>query len=414
MNTPYACSDRCFKIVAVSVILVFTVVFVQLRERHSAQVRAASQSIYVFSPLESNTRKFAEYISTRAPVRIWSIADDRTASRLRSIGVDPEIVTPALILPHGDGRAIVSNQKVIQEILSPLSGGATQALRGSVTALAALGIWLLFWVWWRKVAYLGAAWPALGALALSLTVPNCPECLGSPKLAWIPWVGLAGFCAALVVFGTAGSRPRWAIVAAATIAGGAALLQSYALLSEPKLCPFCILAAAAAAGLFFVCRTALADHSPRFVSGTRALSVACIALACMAAGGQFWSKSAQAKELKDFHSAIGRSISEFARGFELKRNRQLVLVTLAGCDACDQAQADLTQAKVPFQEIPYNTVLSTGPTFKADFSRVAPLILICDATGKILQAEAGWSADPEEKSQLLESCKRSLGGDDVP
>jgi hypothetical protein len=137
------------------------------------------------------------------------------------------------------------------------------------------------------------------------------------------------------------------------------------------------------------------------------------ATALAAATFQSFSTSVRAATTKDFHSVIGRSLYSYVKGAPKLTSTCIVLVSLPTCGACGKARTDLVTSKVPFVEISYQTLTETRSAFKADFNRVAPLLLVCDAAGKIQRAEAGWPSSPNESNELVNGYKQLIGGEYV-
>lgn len=81
--------------------------------------------------------------------------------------------------------------------------------------------------------------------------------------------------------------------------------------------------------------------------------------------------------------------------------RGLLLVSLPGCDACKKAKLDLLNAKVSFTEVTLCGSVRQKGCFEATNKVVAPLILLIDKEGMIVNQQNGWFASDNEVASFI-------------
>ncbi len=394
------------------VVLSCVAAFAMLRLDHARQVEATRQGFFLYSSRNEDALDFAHSLRDRTGIETLDLEAPSTLQRLKSRELVYEGRDSALLLPSSIGWIQVRDEKTIEEALMPLTGVPTAHLRGAFGALALAAVWALFGFWRAPVAYLGSAWPVVGIVALGLAAPLCKGCMaGSEGLGpFSALAGLLGFVAVLFVLAFRGRGVQGAMIGVAALAIAAGIGQAYLLTRQPKFCPACILGGAAYAGIFVMAAQALGRRKVRTILFGRAMAGTAVALGLLFAfrHAQAGLNRPEVTREADFTTTIGSSLREYVASTS-PPTAGLYLISIAGCESCDLAMSDLRRHRVPFREISYCSIGRRENCFDADFPQVSPLFLICDSTGKILHAEAGWMDDPYQQTRFFERIRKWRG-----
>jgi hypothetical protein len=177
----------------------------------------------------------------------------------------------------------------------------------------------------------------------------------------------------------------------------------------PKFCVFCL-----GIGILFVgILIWLADPKRRFslCSSGAAIPFAASLLvmilsANIAAGLGFLTQSteAQSAHTPDF---VGRSIASYLPP-EYGLAATLIIVTLPGCKACNDAKEALQTMNVQFIEVGFCGTVARTNCFRSDSKLIAPLILLVDNSGVIVEQQVGWTTSASEVDSIIRRLTPSV------
>jgi hypothetical protein len=405
-------------ILAALVVVSLLAAFSLLRLDHARQLAQTKRAIFVYSSSSEADAAWAHSLRDKTGVAILDRNSAEGRAQLSQRRIAPKEDTAALMLPSSAGWIEVRSEKTIDDVLAPLSGVPTLHLRGAFAALTLAGLWCAFWVWRKSAAYLGAVWPILGIVALGVATPLCQGCLGgqgglTPLAAAASLVGF-GVVILLLKVGTPSGAAKLALLGFGAAFAG--ISQAALVLADPKFCIPCLLGGASWAGVFCVATTAWSERPLRAIFfGRKLAAVAAVAAGLLGARHVQAAATAYApKPEKDFTSSLGKPLSNYFGSRHSKRAPGLYVVELAGCGTCDLAVSELRKRDVPFSLISFCRSGSSPDCFHADFSQVSPLFIVCDSSGRIAYAEAGWTQDDLARERFFERIRKWTSKENEP
>jgi hypothetical protein len=259
----------------------------------------------------------------------------------------------------------------------------------------------------------------LGAVALAMLQSHCLNCNvgGSPASALAPLLGSIYVGVGALLFTLPIVRRREAytgfLVVSALVPGVQALLLN----AEPKLCVACLAITFVSAVYFVACLKTLASSrlsgtaSPVWFKWTLPLVLVALTLRhSLVAFGAIATSNAEKHNFM-VSRLIKTPLSHFVRLPFHVQPGMLYVVTRSGCNACAVAKNDLTQAKIPWREISICSSLGDQGCFGGVSDYITPMLLICDANGRIAFQLDGWvvrSEDRIEREQEIRLAQRRL------
>jgi len=189
------------------------------------------------------------------------------------------------------------------------------------------------------------------------------------------------------------------------------------LVSEPKLCPSCLGITFLSAAYFVSCLSTLSSSALLGLRVPRALGWAVgiglfllLGRHLLVLGG--YVSAGETKETV-VPSVIGQPLSRYVPSLTHPEPGLLYVVTLEGCSHCQQAERDLQGGDIKWRKLPTCAIMQSGPCFDGGgLAFPAPMLLLCDKSGRITYQHEGWSDRPQDvaeiKSQLLAMQRRII------
>lgn len=321
-------------------------------------------------------------------------------------------VSPSIVMRSRGGLETVSGPSAVMQVLQPVTSPTAPAQQGKLALLVMASLILVALALEIEISKIVAFLPILGLVAVGALWGHCLHCFsgGTPLSTFAPLLELAYLAAGLVLFTIPITQHRLAFNGFLFLSGLIPAVQAYMLSSEPKLCPACLAITFTSAAYFVATLRVLRTSEVTGVAVPlvmRILMVGALVLLLirhsLVLGGYIGREKLGDQVVP---SVIGSPMSKFLSGEGDPRPGLLYLVTLDGCHACEHAEHDLRYTNIRWQAVPVCTMLASTSCFdggKLNFP--TPMLLMCDAQGKIIFQHEGWYESATESGGLMSEIK---------
>ena len=401
-------------------LLAFTLAYLSLNGAEMKRTQAIRSATLLYLEKDSGGRQLGEAAATQFHIHTINLSKPGASSAVERLTGSRSIVSPSLIIPQSGGPAeTVSGFSAIQQVLAEVGGSVSPIKLGKRALWVMFGLILLGWAFRSEVERGAALLPILGIVAIAALWGRCLHCNtgGSTLSALTPVLGLfylgAGFALYTAPWFSHKFFYRTFLFCSAIVAPS----QAYLLTQEPKLCPSCLTITFVSAAYFFVTAQTLSQvHSRHFVlpkGFVNAIGLFLVLLYvrhCLVLGGYVQAGKSPVVQVPHI---MGAPLSRFVSASIKPQAGMLYVMGEDSCSACRKAEADLNNAGIKRQEIPFCSLDSSEVCFDAkNLEFPMPLLLICDRQGRIIYQHEGWTDSPELleilKEQIQTTLKRSL------
>jgi hypothetical protein len=331
----------------------------------------------------------------------------RAGEIVRGLGL-ANLKTPALVTE--DGRAMIQGYDSVVAALRPLIDPNHPPAAGARALIAMVAVLGLVIVLGPLIVKMGPCIPFAGMVIAAALPIACRECAGFGTLSGSgPLYAVTAF---LLVFVSCLFQPLppaksapFSLLVMLPIVVAPAFMQ----LHQPKFCALCLGVYAGALAVLYQ-----AVGQPNVPSGHRKVqypkSWVVVGLAfCTLVLARSYS-AILVGVAADARPRINESTNllQFLRSRDLKTG--LLLFTLPGCPACDDAKSFLKANRVAYTEVVPCDARAVDGCFDTKAARlVAPSFVFADPKGNLVYQKIGWPIEEADRLEMLNAL-RKIGG----
>ncbi len=323
--------------------------------------------------------------------------------------------SPSLVIPNAGTPSVVTSPSALLSTLQYAQARSSPYELGKTALLLMLFIIAIALVFSREGVGISGFLPALGILSVGVLAGHCLHCqFTSPLTSTLaPLVGLAYTGAGLLLFTHPVVRqklPVYVFLAGSVLVP---LAQAKLQLTEPKLCPACLLFTCMSASYFVAAREAILSAAVSGVRVPRPLVTAMAVLFLLVLGRHLLNLGGHLLSFKLAETAatsiIGDPLAKHIRSTQTPQAGVLYVVGTSECPYCQRAVRDLNASKIPLREI--SPCTNPGQTDCLDGSGMnfsMPMLLVSDRQGMVIYENQGWDGSSQLMTEITDALARSV------
>ena len=106
---------------------------------------------------------------------------------------------------------------------------------------------------------------------------------------------------------------------------------------------------------------------------------------------------------------IGERLSQLAPTIGVPKPGLLYVVTEENCGSCDLAKRQLPTLDIPWRELPISTIVRKEGCFDAgNLNFATPMLLACDANGRVIFQQDGWVSSDSDLLTLKTQIQNAM------